>query len=29
MAKMAYCWCCKIEVPTLDEQEWEQICSAL
>ena len=25
MAKTAYCWRCKIDVPMLDEQEWEQV----
>jgi hypothetical protein len=25
MAKTAYCWRCKIEVPMLDEREWEQV----
>jgi hypothetical protein len=25
MAKTAYCWRCKIDVPMLDEDEWEQL----
>lgn len=25
MAKLLYCWRCKMEVPMLDEQEWQQI----
>lgn len=25
MAKMTYCWRCKIEVPMLDDREWEEI----
>ncbi len=25
MAKTLYCWRCKIDVPMLDEQEWQQV----
>jgi hypothetical protein len=25
MAKTAHCWRCKIEVPLLDEHEWQQV----
>jgi hypothetical protein len=29
MPMTAYCWRCKIDVPMLDEQEWEQVCPHL
>ena len=25
MAKLLYCWRCKMDVPMLDDQEWQQI----